>query len=51
MLTLLHNGKSQELPIVGGGALNVNCQAIRKADVEGFRKRLKERLEGENAKK
>jgi len=45
MLTLLHNGKSRELPIVGGGAINVNCQAIRKADVEAFRNRLKERLE------
>ncbi|QEG36439.1 substrate-binding domain-containing protein [Bythopirellula goksoeyrii] len=45
MLTLLHNGKSRELPIVGGGAINVNCQAIRKADVEAFRKRLKDRLE------
>ena len=45
MLTLLHNGKSRELPIVGGGAINVNCQAIRQADVGAFRQRLRERLQ------
>ncbi len=45
MLTQLHNGKSRELPIVGGGAINVNCQPIRQADVEDFRKRLRERLQ------
>lgn len=44
MLTSLHNGKSHELPIVGGGAINVKCQSIRQSDVEEFRKRLKDRL-------
>jgi ribose transport system substrate-binding protein len=45
MLTLLHNGKSRALPIIGGGSINVNCKPIRQADVNEFRKRLQERLE------
>jgi len=44
MLSALHNGDSQELPIVGGGAIYIKCQAIRQEDVEEFRKRLEERL-------
>ena len=44
ILTSLHNGDKSELPIVGGGAITVKCQAIRQDDVEAFRERLKERL-------
>ncbi|MCG8448779.1 MAG: substrate-binding domain-containing protein [Pirellulales bacterium] len=44
MLTSLHNGKSRELPIVGGSSFNVNCQPIRQSNLEEFKQRLQERL-------
>jgi len=48
MLTSLHNGKSGELPIVGGGTVTVQCQPIRQGDVEQFKERLKQRLVGDS---
>ena len=44
MLNSLHNGHDRELPIVGGGAINVNCQPIRQQDLKEFQERLNERL-------
>ncbi|MEQ8208951.1 MAG: substrate-binding domain-containing protein [Lacipirellulaceae bacterium] len=46
MLASLHNGHESQLPLVGGGAVNVLTQAIGKDDVEGFREKLKKRLNG-----
>jgi hypothetical protein len=48
MLTSLHNGMSLELPIVGGGQINVLCEPIRKEDVSRFREKMEQRL-GKNA--
>lgn len=44
MLTELHRRPTRELPIMGGGSLNVRSKAIRKADLPEFRNRLKRRL-------
>jgi len=46
MLTSLNNGDSSELPLVGGGAVNVQTEAIRKDDVEAFKEKLSKRLKG-----
>ena len=43
-LASLARGDSSDLPIVGGGTLHVNAEAIRKDNLETFRKRLHERL-------
>ncbi|MGI9457425.1 MAG: substrate-binding domain-containing protein [Aeoliella sp.] len=50
ILTRLHHGKLGELPIVGGGAIGVPCDPIRKDDVADFRERLEQRLNGNPAK-
>ena len=51
MLNSLHNGHDRELPIVGGGAINVNCQPIRQQDLVEFQQRLKDRLGDEATEK
>lgn len=48
MLTSLHNGMSRELPIVGGGQINVNCEPLRKDDLSQFRKKIRSQ-QNENA--
>lgn len=44
MLTRLAKGRAVEIPIVGGGAISVRCDPIRKDDVAEFRKRRAQRL-------
>lgn len=46
MLASLNNGHESQLPLVGGGAVNVLTQAIGKEDVDAFREKLKKRLNG-----
>lgn len=46
MLATLNNGHESQLPLVGGGAINVLAQPIRKDGVEAFREKLKKRLNG-----
>ena len=43
MLDSLYRKKDMEVPIVGGGTVNISTEAIRQENVEAFRERLKER--------
>ena len=43
-LASLCRGERDEIPIAGGGTIHVNAEAIRKENLEDFRKRLRERL-------
>jgi len=49
MLTSMHTGEPFELPLGGNGAIHVSCQAIRKGDIEDFKKKLHQRLAGGKA--
>ncbi|MCA9237251.1 MAG: substrate-binding domain-containing protein [Planctomycetales bacterium] len=40
--SLAHDGAS-DVPIVGGGTINITAEAIRQSDVQGFRERLQSR--------
>lgn len=46
MLTELNHGRYSEVPIVGGGAVNVQCEPVRQDNLADFRKRLEERMNG-----
>jgi ribose transport system substrate-binding protein len=43
-LSSLCRGDRSDLPIVGGGTIHVNAEAIRKENLEKFREKLRERL-------
>jgi len=47
MLVTLHSGDHSLVPIVGRGAVNVQCEVLRQEDVASFRQRLARRLNGE----
>lgn len=44
MLNSLHRENNTEVPIVGGGSVNINTEAIRQDNVQAFRDRLKARV-------
>ena len=50
MLTQLKAGKVAEVPIVGGGVVSVQCEAVRKDNLENHRKQLESRKQGAFAK-
>lgn len=43
VLTRLHAGDAAEVPIVGGGEVNVPCEAVRKDGLDNLKKRLASR--------
>lgn len=45
VLTRLHAGDAAKLPLMGGGEVNVPCEAVRKEGLADLRKRLKSRDE------
>ena len=51
MLNGLYRGGGSEVPIVGGGTVNINAEPIRKKDLQAFRERLKARTTGESTTK
>jgi ribose transport system substrate-binding protein len=46
-LVELHSGRAELVPIVGKGVVNIQCEIVRKDDVEAFRKKLDARLNSE----
>jgi len=51
ILHSLYGGDDTTLPIVGRGSIYVGAEAIYQEDVEAFRKKLQERMNGATAKK
>jgi ribose transport system substrate-binding protein len=49
MLYQLHRDGASEVPIVGGGTININAEAIRQKDLAAFKQRLEARLQETSA--
>jgi hypothetical protein len=49
MLVKLYEDEATEVPIVGGGVMNVQCEAVRNSSVDDFRKRLEKRAKSSTA--
>ena len=46
MLFKLNSGEDTAVPIVGGGVVHVQCEAVRKDNLDSFRERLQNRMKG-----
>ena len=43
-LTVLHNAKTHELPLIDGGQVLVPCESVRKQDLGTFRDKIESRM-------
>lgn len=47
MLASMSRGDPSDVPVIGGGTIHVNAEAIRKDNLEAFRNRVRKRLPDE----